>query len=52
LGVGAELEPSKWIFVLGSNKLGTITNRRQIGVAMSAEVLTARDLVLVPFRQP
>ena len=49
LPVGAELEPAKRIFVLPAERLATLTGRRQIRGGLTADLLAAANLGLVPF---
>lgn len=46
--IGLELEPAKTILVLPRERFDEL-GRRPIAVALSAELLTAANLVLVPF---
>ena len=46
--VGRELAPSKRLFLVNDEELRDIRVRRQIPVRMSAELLQARSLALVP----
>ncbi len=47
--VGHELEPPKEIFVLPADRIVRLTERREVRVGLSAELLAARYLALVPF---
>jgi hypothetical protein len=49
LPVGAELVPEKRLFVLPAEKLSELKSRHRVPVRLNAELLEARDLVLVPF---
>ncbi len=46
--VGRELAPPKRLFIVNRDELRDIRVRRQIPVRMSAELLQARSLALVP----
>jgi hypothetical protein len=48
-GVGAELDPPRTILLLPRERASAIAGAREIAVRMSAELLAARFLVLVPF---
>jgi hypothetical protein len=49
LAVGRELEPPKRLFVTTAELLETLSSRRQIRVGLSADLLQAKNVVLVPF---
>jgi len=46
---GRDLEPPKTILLLPWARFSQLTNGRDIAVALSAELLEARNLVLTPF---
>ena len=48
LAVGSELIPAKSMYVITRAQLEAIPNRRPIAVRLSAELLAARYLALVP----
>jgi hypothetical protein len=52
LPVGRELDPQKRMFFVSRSELGTLSSRRQIPVRLSAELLQARSMALVPFDGP
>ncbi len=47
--IGFELVPEKRIFLLDASELETVRGRRRIPVRMSAELLQARSIALIPF---
>lgn len=49
LGVGDEFEPPKDIVVLPQDRVARVEGARPLVVRLSAELLRARRLVLVPF---
>lgn len=50
LAIGRELEPPKRLFVATPERLETLGSRRRIAVRLNADLLGARNVVLVPFR--
>jgi len=49
--VGLELEPPKTFLIVPADRVSTIPGRRPLRVALTAELLSAACLVLVPFDQ-
>jgi len=49
LDVGLELHPPKRLFVVSEEQLGSLPSARSIVVRISAELLSARQLALLPF---
>ncbi|MEZ4222217.1 MAG: hypothetical protein R3B13_14875 [Polyangiaceae bacterium] len=49
LAVGQQLQPPLNLFVLSGDRAVRLAEAREIAVRLSAELLTARNLVLVPF---
>jgi hypothetical protein len=49
--VGAELEPPKLVFVIPAARVARLRSARPLAVRLSAELLAAECLVLVPFER-
>lgn len=50
LAVGREFAPPKRFFVATSEQLEALGSRRRLAVRLNADLLGARNVVLVPFR--
>jgi hypothetical protein len=50
LPVGCQLHPAKQLFVISEDEASVLSSAREIPVRLSAELLGAPYLVLIPFR--
>jgi len=49
--VGGELHPKKTILVVPAERVQQLTSRKETPVRLSVQLLTAREIVLVPFAE-